>query len=71
MTALILLILGIGIAVVYDGQDRVVIVRARFLSFSYRLAPILAASHQRRSTIRCFRCRASARANEETADLSR
>ena len=71
LTAIILLILGIRLAPECDDRNRAIIMRARFASFRRRLAPFLAASHQRRSPIRCFRYRASARAKEETADLSR
>ena len=70
MTAIILIILGIQLAVEYDDQNRVVMVRARFASYRRRLAPILATLHDLRYAIRCLRCGASSQWSEETPDPS-
>ncbi|MBU1755377.1 MAG: hypothetical protein KJ703_00015 [Alphaproteobacteria bacterium] len=70
MTAIILLILGIRLAVDCDDRNRAVIVLARFASYRYRLLPVSSPRH-RRCSIRCLRCKENSRASEETADLSR
>lgn len=71
MTAIILLILGIQLAVKYDDRARTIILFARFASYRRRLLPVAAARQDRRSAIRCLRCAASSRSSEETADLFR
>ncbi len=74
MTAIILLILGIQLAVKYDDRVRTIIVFARFASYRRRLAPILATPHDLRCAIRCLRCLrcgAISRAEEKASDFSR
>lgn len=71
MTAIILLILGIQLAVKYDDRVRTIIVFARFASYRRRLAPILATPHDLRCAIRCLRCGAISRAEEKASDFSR
>lgn len=71
MTAIVLLILGIRLAVAFDDRHRVVIIRARFVSYRRQFASILATPHVRRYAIRCLRFRAISQADEKTADLSR
>lgn len=71
MTAIILLILGIELAVRYDDRVRTIIVCARFASYRHRLAPILATPHHLRDAIRCLRCGASSRLSKENPDPSR
>ncbi|MWV26943.1 hypothetical protein GRF63_03395 [Erythrobacter sp. GH3-10] len=71
MTAIILLILGIRLAVKCDDRDRAVSMRARFDSYRNRLALILATPHDLRYAIRCRRRGESSRLSEETPDPSR
>ena len=69
MTAIILLILGIRLAVKCDDRERAVSVRARFVSYRHRLAPVVATPHDRRCAIRCLRCGAISRAEEKAPDF--
>ena len=71
MTAIILLILGIQLAVKYDDRVRTIIVFARFASYRRRLAHIPATRHDLRYAIRCLRYGGSSRLSEETLDPSR
>lgn len=71
MTAIIILILGIWLTVEYEDRTYVIIIRARFASYRHQLKTILAASHQRRSLIRCLRCGSRSRSYEKTADFPR
>ena len=71
MTAIILHILGIRLAIKCDDRDRAVSVRARFDSYRHRLALILATPHDLRYGIRCLRCGAISLLSKKTPDPSR